>query len=651
MNHAPSHAATAPRRHPLASAVRRWTSGAAVFALFATPAIAVTVGVGQTVDITGSGTLSLTMDGGILRLSSPSGMPGLSLATTNAVLARGMIYNASGATSTLNLFGTTQLPGAPVGAPPADGMYLNASYFDSGGLDVVNKGTLNQTGTGEFTLLGVTRFINDTGAVFSIQNDKGLKEFTGGSRNIVGFLNNGTFQKSGTTGASDILVPFDQQGGQVLLSSGILTLQRGGTHDSAVFNADAALTGHSGYIQFGGAHAFSDVTTLTGAFVLDGSIEVKQSKGWRQRGDFYAQGPITLGAGSTLNNSGNLYLNNTTTVAISAATTGTPPVPAATMINSGTVRMEGSTSITNAGTLQNSGLLRLQDSSGIWIGPAATLVNSGSLWLLDNSAVTIAPGGVLRNSGDVQASSTLLGAGKLENLAGGTFSGNIFGGPQTYLAVRNEGQFTIASDNVVTVGQFDHVAGTLTVDGALDVFGGHLDMSGGTLNGTGVINGDVFVGGGTTTARFTPGHSPGTMVINGDFSLLPGGVIELEAGYVDAFVDADRIFVSNGDVLLAGHISFLIGPDVTLDDLNAPLFACVDACSITYGSTFSYDFPGRPGSQLELVDSELRIVALGDLGGVAPVPEPSTLLTMLAGVGAMGLVVRRRRGARPSVIV
>jgi len=626
---------------PAVSTASRWALLIAVCTAFsATPASALTVNLGETIDVCDipitcvvpASLGSLTMDGGLLRLSA--GDAPLTLTVTDAILGRGMIFLISDyqkGGSTLSLLGTTQVPGAPVGPGVAAGMYLNSSYFDANPFPVINKGTLNQTGTGELTLVGQANLVNDTGALFSIQNDKGVALYTG-SPSIGRFLNKGTLAKSGATGTSNILLPFDQEGGQVQLFSGILSFGHGGTHTSAaVLDADPGGTGHSGLIVFGGTTTFGDgtmllgdvITTKAGNFSLAGNLVVADKTLWRQQGNFTAKftGSIALTSGATLLNSGTLALQDTKSIAI------------------------GSGAILN-----NSGTLVLQNASRITIEGSATLENTGTLQLQNSSFVTIASGAKLQNGGalQVQDGANILGTGLLENTASGRFQGNILlsptAGTTQLIDVRNEGLFNVGAANTVAVGALDNYAGTLTVDGRLDTYK-ELDLLGGVLAGTGTINGDLFVGGGPGTAIFTPGHSPGTMTINGNFSLLPGGVLQLELTYDEASGSVHWDFLTiTGSVRLAGHIDFLVGP---IDPDEAAVYSFFDcACTIDYGSTFTYDFPGRPGSQIALHPSGPRIVVLGE---VAPVPEPQVYATMLAGLGVVGAVAMRRRRSRLSL--
>jgi fibronectin-binding autotransporter adhesin len=482
-------------------------------ALASASALGATVGVGETLDVTSS-TISLGvlhMEGGTLRLIAPLNSP-LHVSTTNAVLGGGQIYNAFTQTglTTFTLNGTTQVPSLVNGTSPApaNGMYLFGDPFDSTGLDVIHKGILNQTGSGELTLRGRVRFVNEAGALFSIQNDKGVRLFPSSEGT---FLNLGTLRKSGNFGLSNIDTPFSQEGGTVELAAGHLWFNRGSTHaldvrtnTLAVLDADSAGTGHGGVIGFRMINDFKGVTTRAGKFEMSfgSSINVAAGTLWQQQGDFTAIGSITIGA---------------------------------------------------AATLQNSGRLTAQEP--------------------------------------------MQGSGVLRNEAGGTFTGNI--APRRNPApelidVSNNGEFIVGSAHTVVVHDFDNHAGTLRVDGNLGATaGGHLSLLNGELLGTGIINAETFVGGGPGEARFRPGISPGTMTINGNFSLLPGGVLELEADVVSGMVQLDRLVVS-GNIVLNGRIEFLVGPNVDAADVvGRSFFQCASfVCPITYGSEFEVSFPG-----------------------------------------------------------
>ena len=277
------------------------------------------------------------------------------------------------------------------------------------------------------------------------------------------------------------------------------------------------------------------------------------------------------------------------------------------------------------GTWNQLGLF--SNAGSIVMGPSGTFVNSG-LFLPAGGGVSGALGGTLLNT------------------ASGFFSGDIApqlpagnGGAIGLLDVTNRGTFTVAAGQSIQVRNFVNESGTVTIEGTAENDGGTFQLLGGILSGNnGFINGDTFVGGGPGAATFTPGASPGTMTINGAFSLLPGGVLELEVER-DALTGAivhDQVFAQS--FLLDGHISFLVGAGVTESDvLGLQFLDCGGNCSMVFDSNFSYDFPGRPGSAAELTANGIFISAL------APVPEPHGVAMLLAGIGLIGAAIRRRR--------
>jgi hypothetical protein len=80
--------------------------------------------------------------------------------------------------------------------------------------------------------------------------------------------------------------------------------------------------------------------------------------------------------------------------------------------------------------------------------------------------------------------------------------------------------------------------------------------TGGTLTGNGDIIGDVLVDGGTVS----PGTSPGTLSINGDFHQLPTGLLTMEIGGTTLGAQYDQLLVS-GNLLLEGmvQVAFIDG--------------------------------------------------------------------------------------------
>ena len=156
---------------PESISVRSWLGACgALLLMVPTNAGAVTIGVGQIVELTTSTNFPagdpLDMDGGRLRFFDPGIAVPIQISATNAILRRGIVENtyAQGFASSVTFDGLTTIPGGPVGPIPADRMYLSASPFDTAGIDAINNGTFVQSGNGELTLIGRVRF---TAAIFS----------------------------------------------------------------------------------------------------------------------------------------------------------------------------------------------------------------------------------------------------------------------------------------------------------------------------------------------------------------------------------------------------------------------------------------------------------------------------------------------------
>lgn len=522
-------------------------------------ASALTLSVGQVVDDSAGGVYSsLEMDGGELRIGIPSTGGPLTLSVTDAILARGMInhwYAQSGVTS-IHFFGTTTVPGAPTGPFPADGMYLRASPFDSLGLNVVNKGTFVQSGTGELKLLGTARFVGDLFSTYFFDNDFGIT--TAGQPDATLINNGSSFIKRSGVGTSVINVPIIHNSGKFEVWNGSLALQAGGTYQSAVFYADAFGTNSAGALRFsGGTHVFQGFTTTElGNFVIDPGVMVRAATTtpnnggageWIQRANLVVDGAIDLD-GSVLNNTGTIETRFAG--AITGRTTG---------------------------------------------GMIGTFQNSGNF-----------TGNIL----DVAVPPVVAGV----------------------IEVQNDGQFVLASNQVARTGAFINLAGgMLEVNGELT--SSQLELRGGVLRGSGLINGDVFVGGDATTAVFTPGNSPGTMTIDGAYTQEANGELELEIAGIAAG-EYDVVDASGGLAFDGGTIRFERDPAYAGD----------------VGAQIDF-FAGRPisiGPNVAIVDNTGFELEFDPDSGIATitVPEPDSMALLASGLVGFVWLARSRRGLR-----
>ncbi len=186
------------------------------------------------------------------------------------------------------------------------------------------------------------------------------------------------------------------------------------------------------------------------------------------------------------------------------------------------------------------------------------------------------------------------------------------------------------------------VGGTTTVyaDGTLTLDDGSLTSPSvevhGTLGGTGTITGNVNVESGGIHA---PGLGTGTQTILGSYSLDSGSTLQIEIDSLTAF---DQV-VADSVAIDGATLDVILGYDPILGDS----FTIIDNLD---GSVTGSLFTGLPEGQIFGIAGPggmhgFWITSAGGDGNdvvLTAVPEPCTML--LAALGAIGLLLWRRRG-------
>ncbi len=258
------------------------------------------------------------------------------------------------------------------------------------------------------------------------------------------------------------------------------------------------------------------------------------------------------------------------------------------------------------------------DGSFIVIGGLGT-GGGGTLNVQDNATVS-SDTGMLLNETAGQAGTV--------NQSGGTVTVHDYT-PQAFQPTY--GQSLNIDPNGHGQGAYHLSGGELSAQTVL-VGGGVFDMTGGVFSATNFI-GDLTQNGGTAS----PGASPGTMTVTGDYSLDSGDLL-IELDGLMAGTEYDQLIVT-GDVSLAGDLTLDVGFSPGLGDL----FTIIDnqganpvsgmfsqGSSISAGGfLFGINYGGGDGNDVVLT----------------VVPEPSTALLSLVMAGLIGMAVRRGRTA------
>ena len=283
-------------------------------------------------------------------------------------------------------------------------------------------------------------------------------------------------------------------------------------------------------------------------------------------------GPLFIGKmGGVITNSGTWTVNADTTVSVftSFTMTGGAITGSADMtLNRGEFDHQGGNLLSN-----NLRLFKTELKANPSSGAGRILVTgTGNLLASDigaNEIVTVAGGYhgdgilespigrtnngtiILRTDGAADTSKIAFASGAtLEN--NGTLTTNnetAQGGPARVIEgnLVNNGTINVNYDT-----KFDQAAavfiqnfgGTTTVASGktLDLTGsdGTLELSGGTLNGTGTVKGDVQNDDGIVA----PGKSPGILTVDGNFTQAAGGTLAIEIGGTTPGTGADRLVVT-----------------------------------------------------------------------------------------------------------
>jgi autotransporter-associated beta strand protein len=449
---------------------------------------------------------------------------------------------------------------------------------------ISGNGSFIKTGSGKLVLSGVSTYAGGTTiakGTLEVGTDSALG--TGaitvaggnldlGSRNVaVGgavVLQSGTIKGvSGSLSGSS----YELQSGTVsakLIGSGALTKTTEG-----VVTLNSANTYSGGTTVLAGKLAVSNSAALGSGSVrvAGGQLDILKavsgvSSVVLESGSI--TGPSTISATSFDLRSGTVSARLTGSGSVTKSTSGTVTLSAANTYSGGTTVAEGTLVVTNVGALgtgatqvNSGGVLRVADGASFgstWSG-ADIAMSGGSIefGLTSNNTVTRAitgTGNVVQNgTGTLTLTNaeytgqTTVNAGRLIVSAAHLPGGTLFVSGSGTLEIAGDGGTHDFSGDVAGTGSLaltgsgaTRIHGALSQTGALSVTSGHtLSLgssdaetvslatslltigSGGTLRGSGSIAGSL-----RNAGRLTPGFSPGTITIAGDFTNI--GTLDME---------------------------------------------------------------------------------------------------------------------------
>ncbi len=428
----------------------------------------------------------------------------------------------------------------------ADGGLVRApTGINLGASSIGARGTLAMLGTpGSLAVLETSGFFAGPGAA-SVSIDGGVLRATD---NNASFFNNFGTRDIGL-GANGVIIDTDGHsigiaprfaGSGTLTKdgNGILTLTGENTYSGGTTIAGGTLklgdggnTGSvAGDVTNNAALAFnrSDSVVFTG--IISGNGQV-----------------LHEGSGTTVLTANNSYLGGTTIAygTLQLGASGTTGTILGDVTNYGEFAFNHSDSLLFAGVISGSGTVRQMGPGTVILTgentyAGGTLIDAGTLQIGNGGTVgsiigDIANDGVLAlNRSDLLTlGGAISGSGSIWQIGSGT---TILSGTNSYT-----GATTISHGTLRVNGDQSAATGLTSV------------LTGGTLGGSGIIGGDVFVDNGGMIA---PGNSPGTLTINGDLTLGSGSVIVFEFGQANvAGGSLNDLIDVKGDLTLDGTIN------------------------------------------------------------------------------------------------
>ncbi len=387
-----------------------------------------------------------------------------------------------------------------------------------------------------------------------------------------------------------------------------LVIDGGSLYSTASFSTARALTIGSGGATF--RTAANTTLSLTG--------------GDRSRGDLSGSGSLTKTGAGTL---------NIAEAALHAGGIGVNVNQGRLLLSPGATFIVKSAGIAANGALTVAGNASAGQPSSLLV--KTVLSNDGSLSVGDGSLSAL---GQITNNGNFTVS-----AGGTVTAGAGTRSGHSNGA-----SFVNNGTLTIQAGGTVNAGVFVQAGGVTTLNGGTIDPPQAIQVTGGRLVGTGLLDGNVTVSGGTVEV------ASGGLAVTGAYRQT-GGELEFDIGLNGSGYSFGRLTATSLD--LAGSLDFNVSGASSADmlrlqtdlmnrqlDLFGSILPEVSFSSIRLSSTVA----GVSDVLLSASDVDQLDRAL-QLPGIAPVPEPGSYALLLGGLAVLAGLARRRQNVADRV--
>ena len=372
--------------------------------------------------------------------------------------------------------------------------------------------------------------------------------------------------------------------------------------NATIDNLTLDVGGHLGVAGF--APAFPSLSLVSGASTNNGGIGIAGGSAFvvNSGASLTNNGTMGTAEGEIINNSGAHTTNNGS---IDIADDGAALANSGVFNNNSGITLEFHAALSNAagGLFTNSGTIT-GDASGL--GNAGTFNNAGTI-----TFSTISDPGGISNFGTFNNDGTI-------NLSKGLFNGGFAN--FSSLRISSTGLFNTDFDYIQT-------AGSTMVDGKLTASSGAIvNIQGGTLGGTGTINGNVLMAG-----TMAPGDAPGTLTIIGDYEQASTGFFEEQMSpFSHAFLDVSGNVVLDPGALL--EISLLdgfnpLGLTFSIMDFSSLSGQFANGASF-WDDNFLWDITYR--------QHEIDVTAV-------QAPEPSSFLLLAIGSLTIGALAKRKQ--------